>query len=558
MAEGSSFPSFTDGSDVCAENSCTPCGEGNINEEAVKYCHECEEYLCTRCTSQHTWQKATKTHKLVDKKDAKHSLAVVKTKCLYHPDRDIEMFCRKHDMVYCAMCIATDHRVCEQVDKIESKLTSSVNQTEINHISGEIATAKETLISATEKQKHNLASLEEERINIDRTLDDIEEKMIHHIRKLKQEAKQSVTKKYDMMKLGLESEISTSSNMIESLKEGLQHLKSIDSLNPEQQFIHIKLTKKTITNARELNTQTDSKGICSISFTANNALAEFVSSVDSFGLVQEGKQLTKPKQYKLKAMKDINVKLNNDKSACNISDICQLSDGRIVLTDQTNRNVKMLDLNYNVKDSCELDAGPTGICCISSNEVAIKMTNNTVQFVSVESSLSKTRCFSISGGIYYGLTYCDGGLWVSTGGGINIYNTAGTLIKSLDKNHDGNRIFKSSTQHMSVTGDKVIVTDWSDGAVCLNKDGTVMRELRDSRLKNSKGVCVADDGTVFVCGYYSHNVVMFNKDGNCKGELVAANCGLKKPLNMCYNKHKNTLIVITYGSTTLKVLEFEE
>ncbi|XP_060599641.1 uncharacterized protein LOC132753214 [Ruditapes philippinarum] len=556
MAEGSTFPSFTDGSDACAENCCTPCGEDNVNEEAVKYCPECDEYLCTRCTSQHTWRNATKSHKLVDKKDAKHSLSGVKTKCLYHLDRDIEMFCRTHDMVYCTMCIATDHRACEYVDKIESKFMSSVNHTEINRLSDEITTAKETLINATEKQKHNLSSLEDERKDIDKTLDDIEEKMIQRIRKLKQEAMQSVTKKYDMMKLGLEHEISTSSNMIESLKKGYQQLKSMDSLTTEQQFIYLKLTRNTIEKGRKLYAQSVSKGICSISFTANNAFAEFVSSVDSFGQVQEGKQLTKPKHNKVKAIKDYNV--NSDTTTCTISDICQLPDGRIVLTDYTNINVKMLDIKYNVVDSCVLDNNPTGICCISSNEVAIKITNNTVQFVSVESSLSKTRCISISGGCYYGMTYCDGRLWVSTGDGINIYNTAGTLIKSVEKKHNGNRIFKSITQHMSVTGDTVIVADSCDGAVCFNKDGTVMRELRDSRLKNSVGVCVADDGIVFVCGFNSNNIVMFSKDGLCKGEIVAANCGLMYPINICFDKKRNTLIVNSNYSITIKVLELEE
>jgi hypothetical protein len=218
----------------------------------------------------------------------------------------------------------------------------------------------------------------------------------------------------------------------------------------------------------------------------------------------------------------------------------------------------MLDLKYNAVESCALDANPTGICCISSNEVAIKMTNNTVQFVYVETSLSKARCISISGGGYYGMTYCDGRLWVSTGGGINIYNTAGTLIKSVDKNHNVNRIFKSIPQHMSVTGDTVIVAYLSDGAVCFNKDGTVMRELRDSRLQVCRAVCVADDGTVFLCGFNSHNIVMFSKDGNCKREIVTANCGLVFPINICFDKKRNTLIVTSNYLNTIKVLELEE
>jgi sugar lactone lactonase YvrE len=303
----------------------------------------------------------------------------------------------------------------------------------------------------------------------------------------------------------------------------------------------MKLTKKTITNSRELHAQSVSKGICSISFTANVALDAFVASVDSFGHVL-------PEQYQVIETKY--VELKSDQFICGISDVCQLPDGRIVLTDLTNRKIKMLDLEYNVNDSCVLDAFPFGICCISSNEVAIKMDNNTVQFVSVETSLSKTRCISISGGQYYGMTYCDGGLWVSTGNGtcINIYNISGTFIKSV-----GTSIFRSFIKHMSVNGDTVIVTDGSYGVICYNKDGTVMRELRDSRLRNSAGACAADDGTVFVCGYESHNIVMFSKDGDYKREIVPYYCGLNNPFKICYDKNKNTLIVTFCQSNIVTV-----
>jgi hypothetical protein len=101
----------------------------------------------------------------------------------------------------------------------------------------------------------------------------------------------------------------------------------------------------------------------------------------------------------------INVQLDRDKYTCTISDICQLPDGRILLTDEENENVKMLDVNYNVIDSCELYSAPTEICCVSRNEIAVKTVNNKVQFISVVSYLSKTRCISIKRGGFYGMVY---------------------------------------------------------------------------------------------------------------------------------------------------------
>ena len=107
---------------------------------------------------------------------------------------------------------------------------------------------------------------------------------------------------------------------------------------------------------------------------------------------------------------------------------------------------------------------------------------------------------------------------------------------------------------MAVIGDTVIVTDKSDGAVCLRSDGTVIRELRDGRLVNTVSVCVSDDGTVFVAGNSSHNIVMFGRDGKCLGELLDKDGGLQRPVSMCYDKKRNCIVVGNYRSNNLVVL----
>jgi hypothetical protein len=111
MAEGGYLTSIKDGSDADFEYTCTPCGDDDIRVGAVKFCPVCDEYLCISCTRQHGRRKALRSHTLQDcDASTKGSTVTMVNKCRYHPDRDIEMYCGEHDMVYCTKCIATNHR----------------------------------------------------------------------------------------------------------------------------------------------------------------------------------------------------------------------------------------------------------------------------------------------------------------------------------------------------------------------------------------------------------------------------------------------------------------
>ncbi|XP_053392030.1 uncharacterized protein LOC123563791 [Mercenaria mercenaria] len=359
----------------------------------------------------------------------------------------------------------------------------------------------------------------------------------------------------------LESEISVSTNMIQNLKKTSEQLQSVAGMDAVQQFVQMKLMKKTVTEANKLHADVETNGTKSVCFTENTDFITSVMSANTFGEVRteaEEKKPSKPIQYKMKSKEEINVRISNDKSRCAISDVCQLPDGMVLLTDQCNNKVKRLDMNYCIKDYCDLDELPKGICCIDKNEVAVKLFNNKLQFISVGSTLSKTSCITIKGGGNYGMALYAGELWISSGDGVNVYNTTGTLIKSIDKDQTGKAIFKSTTNHMTVSSNNIIVADWSDGAVCLKKDAKVMMELRDKRLRGTLGVCASDSGTVFLCGYNSNNIVMFSSDGKCLGELIAADAGLKKPMSLCYDSNKHCIIITCCMSDFIYVIDLGE
>ncbi|XP_053375841.1 uncharacterized protein LOC128547354 [Mercenaria mercenaria] len=562
MAAGRFSTSIKNGSDADFEYTCTQCDEYHIREEAVKYCPECEEYLCTKCTNQHGRRKAFISHKLIDTDATKQgNMVSIATKCRYHPNRDIEMYCGTHDMVYCLKCIAKEHRSCNDVSEIEDEHKFLVHQSEVQRLQDQTRNIQERLIAIDRKTQKNIVSLEKQRDNVLAKIEEIERNLIEHIRKLKHEAISTLDKDYTSEKEDLKYNINKTANTKKEIENANSQLQIFSSMEAGQQFVQMKLIQQTVNDAVKLVEEREATGSKALCFTENTDLKTSIMTATSLGRVNtvtENERQTAQRIYKVKSKKEINIKMQNDRRACYIIDVCQLQDGTIILADSDNRKIKRLDMKYNIKDHCDLGDYSCGICCTGQNEVAVKMGRSKVQFISVGSSFSKLREISVEGGLFFGMASYAGELWISSGGGINVYGTSGTLLKTIIRDINDREIFKSYTQHLAISGETVIVTDDSDGAVCLGKDGTVQRELRDKMLVNSNGVCVSSDGTVFLSGYGSNNIVMFDKNGKCLGELVAQDTGLWSPLALQYGDKRNCLIVTCYNSDKVIIFDISD
>ncbi|XP_060585241.1 uncharacterized protein LOC132741162 [Ruditapes philippinarum] len=416
----------------------------------------------------------------------------------------------------------------------------------------------QTRLEETErKMQTNTNSVEEQRNDVISQVEAIERDLVEHIQKLKHEALKALETEYSLVKEDLETNISQISKLKQEIEKTSSQLQTAHNLNMREQFVQTKLIQQTVNDAMKVFEQSEDKGRVCLRFTENTELKSSITTSTCLGRVQrvtEKNSLLTSKIYKVSSRKEINIKMTNDRTQCYINDICQLVDGTIILADYNNYRIKRLDVNYNIKDCLNLESYPTGICCTGNTEVAVKLYNDKVWFISVGSSLSKVRYISVTDGGYQGMTYYAGELWVSAENCVNVYSMTGTLIKSISENVNSQHIFKSTPQQIAVGGGTVIVTDDSDGAVCLNRDGTVKRELRDQRLISSYGVCVAKDGTVFISGFYSYNIMMFDRDGKCLGELVDYKCGVKDQVAMCYDKTKNCVLVASSSSNKLVVL----
>jgi hypothetical protein len=99
-------------SDEIIHIKCCVCAGENRIREGEKYCKDCKEYFCSSCVGIHNNISSMKRHQIMDKGDFKSlgpdgSLPSYPTqRCAQHQLEVVTMYCKDHDEVACATCIA--------------------------------------------------------------------------------------------------------------------------------------------------------------------------------------------------------------------------------------------------------------------------------------------------------------------------------------------------------------------------------------------------------------------------------------------------------------------
>lgn len=222
--------------------------------------------------------------------------------------------------------------------------------------------------------------------------------------------------------------------------------------------------------------------------------------------------------------------------------------------------MKRLDSQYNVKDYFKFNSDVVSLTyCADTKAVIVKLISDKAEFLTVGTQVQKVKTVSIKGGNNFGLLSCRGQLWVSSDCGIDICDMSGDIIKRIETNADGKKIFSDLVNHITISSDAktVYAANWESGVVSFDHSGNIKKHLKDERLKNTRGVAVSYDGTLYVSGYSSNNIVMFSPDGTCLGELVGAGDGMTSPCALHYDQIKNQLLV-SFADSKISVLELGE
>ena len=109
------------GSDEIYTNICDPCNYDGTEGQAVRYCQDCQEKLCSSCTESHKRFKSSRNHVVVAIEDMVEDETAVKTGrdsivCSCDLSLVVTHFCESHWDVICNTCKTVKHRKCETVE----------------------------------------------------------------------------------------------------------------------------------------------------------------------------------------------------------------------------------------------------------------------------------------------------------------------------------------------------------------------------------------------------------------------------------------------------------
>ncbi|KAH3819912.1 uncharacterized protein LOC127881637 [Dreissena polymorpha] len=554
MATPVHVDSGNSGSDLVKDYVCGGCESRTIFESADYFCATCTKFFCRKCIDPHD-QIYAKHSKYGREETNKWPLTKIMEdlllKCDVHKDKKLKMFCQDHSQLCCTDCVLLNHRQCTKMTLIsESVKTKSFD---MQQVSNNLQTIEDELHKVKSKQEGRIQSIEES----------CREKL-HEIRDLKKklnaaldELENITLKELDAIRTSLQICLKKDVDNCSRLKDDLQTLsEAVNSLcdksRKDLEFIVSRKCQDKIQESDSYLKENPVKVQSSIIFRANTDIEQYLSKQFSLGRILDSMQsltVTRKSEYILRIPSDRVQDFE-------ITGICSLPSGQVIVADFNNNKLKLLDQHYKVSIHCDVSYSPTSICQITSSEVAVTM-NKDVQFISVSNGqLVNGRKFSLQHDVK-GIAHHQGALYITSGAALYHYTLTGSLVKKLYE--DAGYIFRVWKCAVSPAGDRIYVTNYEQQKLLtLATDGTLISTFEHSEVQGPYGLDVTPAGQVLVSGYSSHTVIQIDGEGRHKlATLALQKDGLGQPASVCYNTNTHQMIVGLTNNSKIIVMDLK-
>ncbi|XP_053373255.1 uncharacterized protein LOC123532090 [Mercenaria mercenaria] len=559
-------------SDVAHDFICTPCSDDDLNKEAITYCTECRSYFCTTCIDHHN--KCLKSHTVLDKVammsgQVKHqpvdqSAMMLVGRCEEHPGRAIEMYCPKHDIVCCTICLAMKHRSCTGVDFIPNVATGSIKSPEKDKVVQSLNTIKQDLQKLKSKKQTELEDLDKARDEIFKYILDFKKRLLERIQQMETESMNDVLDKYNTIADKIKGEVSRLDVLLKDVEKSLNDLQ-FKSKNDAQMFVSIKHGQTYKIRSIDVLKQAVSFEKQEIKFNTDDDIESLIKGTGSFGNCIVEKRVEFCHNAVLEDKVD--VKLPNDKHPCRIFDACAVDKDQLIIVDQGNQKLKRIDRTYHVTDAYRLSGRPWGVCRTSSSEVAVTLFGTKmIQIISLGKRIAVSKSIQV-GEYCRGVCFHEGDLFVCCGGGdggsadegpghIRVFDTSGIQTRLFQRNQFGENLFTCPLYiTLSPDGLTLYVSDDKKGLLTLNIQGEEEEPIPDGRLKEVTSSCSLEQHLLIACGYQSHYILLIDYQNKVVQELLTQTCGIKFPTSAVYLRHTNHLLVTCDSSTKLNIFK---
>ncbi|XP_052260384.1 uncharacterized protein LOC127864616 [Dreissena polymorpha] len=420
---------------------CNACEDQNtVGTSADFYCKQCERFYCGNCI--HLHGKLFAKHNSIGRVDidkwpvSKKVVDFLQT-CDVHKEHKIDQFCNLHKHLCCPQCVSDQHSKCSKMTPI-SELTNS-QPTDLQGLSEELETVmggikslqinQEASVQSLQRtyKEHGAVMIEQLHGNLNTNIDkccnssvgtsnkNLKEEMCWSVLSILNEFDNITVKELNKMKdevISIKGSITSSIHKCTSLHNDLLQL--------------LEIVQKI----------GDNKELC------------LIASIKCKHIIQQALTLLgkSGKVFKVQGKSRYNVRIPSDSVTCDISGICVLPDGQVLVVDWTNKNVKVLNQQYQVVSHLDVNAWPFDICMIAPSEVAVTVNASNiheVQFITVnQGKLVPGRKFQLQHECR-SIAHQNGDLFVISGKELYKYTLNGKLIcrlyEALGYNTDGTR-----------------------------------------------------------------------------------------------------------------------
>lgn len=538
--------------------SCTPCNLSGKQLEGVKWCSDCEVFLCTGCSSYHKTLPPLRHHQLVDINvflSTNVDFLSNKCPCEKHPDRQSEFFCSDDEVLCCHLCLSVHHMSCQKVLPLDIAFKNAKQSLCFTESVLELDNISDTLEKLSTDRQENKSALARQA-----------ELLRQKIAKAKQKAIDQIieTERSLINQVGhLESK------SINDLEKDETLLKSVQQEN-EKQKEHAKLIvdhgsdKQAFLFARKLVPYIRETGMkmektinlfktMSVGIDETGGLSKSISMLGS-----TIKMFTKPCNISFKTRKQRQVqtistypgtaplkslilkrKVNLISTVSGVKDVIvtgmtATTNNKLLLSNCIfGTNILVLDDNGQYLRSISSDLALSwDIAMIPGKNVAVATFESQVQcfFDLDEMRRMKTNRNNIKpvyGG--RGITVTQSNMiLLGLSSAISILDVEGEEYSSIRFPDIQGFI---DYMHMRDNGD-IYLSNGKD-VYCVKLDGTIVFKYSSQNLRTPQKIATDENGIVYIVGKDSNNVHRITPDGRFIDQILDND--LKQPQAICFN-----------------------
>ena len=589
---------------------CEVCFETrNRNIKHEGFCKDCVQFLCEDCLRVHRKLQAARGHMIQRGDDMPKSMADKPPKfdfCDVHQRSRKDQFCGTHKVLLCSLCVPLQHKDCP-VDSVDDAC-KGVSSSEIDALYNKVSGFKDNLSPVVSQFDLNVTELGKQKVDMLKDAQDLKDKSIAKIENLFQEITSEIKSTHKTHTSDLGRGQNKLNDVIANLKDTLNDIdKMKGSTIDTKVFLKIQDILKDVEQCKaDCEKLRPSVMNVKISFIPDKRMKELVSTSYKMGSIslgtsqpqvaisvpeisfpmspipvpQSGGGKTPPaasgqvagktmplSQIKAQKHNSYNVKLDKDKSDCDIIGIAITSDGRRLLADCGKSKIKMFSRDMKSLCSLSLYTKPCDIAVTGDKEAVVCCGETKLLILDIsDRKMSIKRTVELPFTVLGLASYQDKLLvtaWStpSSPASVALIDLTGRVYWSTHTDQQGQSLFSYPwyvTCYDNGGSAAVIVSDYyNDTLTVLNVDTGDVITRRQLKGKHPRGVTTDTAGNIYVCYYSTDEVAVLTKDLSQEKVLLSKRDGLsRRPQAIVYNAVDHQLLVSNASDDSRNTVDF--